>query len=151
MAQEVVHPWIVAINAAPYLAASRNGYWISDPLNYYFLCCGAIFVSGIFCLSRSLDPEYLRISTSFSLRVYRLGLEWVAKHHRYPSIRPRMALLLFVKVCHDLANVACIWRLPGMVGQPSVDNIGATLWCLQFGLALIPAVPFGPWCLLLPR
>lgn len=46
-------PWIVGIvNAAPYLAASLVGCWLSDPLNNYFGRRGTIFLTAL-CLIAS--------------------------------------------------------------------------------------------------
>ncbi|KAJ9127315.1 hypothetical protein QFC24_000722 [Naganishia onofrii] len=46
-------PWIVGIvNAAPYLAASIVGCWLSDPLNNYFGRRGTIFLTAL-CLIAS--------------------------------------------------------------------------------------------------
>ena len=42
--------WLVGlINAAPYIASSFLGCWMSDPLNNYFGRRGTIFFSAMFC------------------------------------------------------------------------------------------------------
>ncbi|TKA65653.1 hypothetical protein B0A49_09815, partial [Cryomyces minteri] len=118
------------INAGPYIASAFIGCWCSDPLNNYFGRRGTIFVSAVFSWDQLFVTRLL------------LGLGMGCKGSTVPifsaenapaSIRGALVMSwqmwtafgIFLGTCANLA----------------VKDTGAISWRLQFGSALLPALP----------
>ncbi|KAF2797822.1 MFS transporter [Melanomma pulvis-pyrius CBS 109.77] len=130
------------INAAPYIASAFLGCWMSDPLNNFLGRRGCIFISAIFC---ALSPIGSAVSQTWEqLFVTRLllGIGMGCKGATIPifsaenspaAIRGALVMSwqmwtafgIFLGTCANLA----------------VKDTGKISWRLQFGSALLPALP----------
>ncbi|KAK5000658.1 hypothetical protein LTR66_000505 [Elasticomyces elasticus] len=130
------------INAGPYIASAFIGCWLSDPLNNYFGRRGTIFVSAVFCALAPIGSAVAQTRDQLFVTRLLLGLGMGCKGSTIPifsaenapaSIRGALVMSwqmwtafgIFLGTCANLA----------------VKDTGAISWRLQFGSALLPALP----------
>ncbi|KIV87956.1 hypothetical protein, variant [Exophiala mesophila] len=130
------------INAGPYIASAFLGCWCSDPLNKYFGRRGTIFVSAVFCFLAPIGSAVAQTWEQLLVTRLLLGIGMGCKGSTVPifsaenapaSIRGALVMSwqmwtafgIFLGTCANLA----------------VKDTGSISWRLQFGSALIPALP----------
>lgn len=124
--------WLVGIiNAAPYLASSFLGCWLSDPLNNYFGRRGTIFFSAVFCLLSVLGSAVSQTWEQLFITRLLLGIGMGSKASTVPiyaaenvpaAIRggvsvpspffPATTPLTPCPARDELADVDGLWHLP---------------------------------------
>ncbi|KAF2475015.1 MFS transporter [Lindgomyces ingoldianus] len=130
------------INAGPYIASAFLGCWMSDPLNNFFGRRGCIFVSAIFCALSPIGSAVAQTWEQLFVTRLLLGIGMGCKGATIPifsaenapaSIRGALVMSwqmwtafgIFLGTCANLA----------------VKDTGKISWRLQFGSALLPALP----------
>ncbi|KAF2265552.1 sugar transporter-like protein [Lojkania enalia] len=130
------------INAGPYIASAFLGCWMSDPLNNYFGRRGCIFVSAIFCALSPVGSAVAQTWEQLFVTRLLLGIGMGCKGATIPifsaenspaAIRGALVMSwqmwtafgIFLGTCANLA----------------VKDTGDISWRLQFGSALLPALP----------
>ncbi|KAI1615704.1 MFS transporter [Exophiala viscosa] len=130
------------INAAPYMASAFLGCWCSDPLNKYLGRRGTIFISAIFCFLAPIGSAVVQTWPQLLVTRLLLGIGMGCKGSTVPifsaenapaSIRGALVMSwqmwtafgIFLGTCANLA----------------VKDTGSISWRLQFGSAMIPAMP----------
>ncbi|KAK8210315.1 hypothetical protein M8818_003483 [Zalaria obscura] len=130
------------VNAGPYIASAFLGCWLSDPLNNYFGRRGTIFVSAIFC---ALSPIGSAVSqTWYQLFVTRLllGIGMGCKGSTVPIFSAENAPASIrggLVMCWQMWTAFGIFL--GTCANLAVKDTGSISWRLQFGSALLPALP----------
>ncbi|RJE23522.1 galactose-proton symport [Aspergillus sclerotialis] len=135
--------WIIGlINAGPYIASTVIGCWVSDPVNRLFGRRGAIFASAIFCFLAPIGSALAQTWPQLLVTRLLLGIGMGLKASTIPmfcaesvpaSIRGGLVM------CWQLWTAFGIFL--GFAANLAVKNTGAIAWRLQFGSALIPAIP----------
>ncbi|KAF2134070.1 sugar transporter-like protein [Dothidotthia symphoricarpi CBS 119687] len=130
------------INAGPYIASAFFGCWCSDPLNNFFGRRGCIFISAVFC---ALSPIGSAVSQTWEqLFVTRLllGIGMGCKGATIPIFAAENAP---ASIRGALVMTWQLWTAFGIflgtVANLVVKDTGAISWRLQFGSALLPALP----------
>ncbi|KAF2034614.1 sugar transporter-like protein [Setomelanomma holmii] len=130
------------INAGPYIASAFFGCWCSDPLNQFLGRRGCIFVSAVFC---ALSPIGSAVSQTWEqLFVTRLllGIGMGCKGATVPIFAAENAP---AAIRGALVMTWQLWTafgiFMGTVANLAVKDTGKISWRLQFGSALIPALP----------
>lgn len=130
------------INAGPYIASAFFGCWCSDPLNQFLGRRGCIFVSAVFC---ALSPIGSAVSQTWEqLFVTRLllGIGMGCKGATVPIFAAENAP---ASIRGALVMTWQLWTAFGIflgtVANLAVKDTGKISWRLQFGSALIPAIP----------
>ncbi|OCK80664.1 MFS transporter [Lepidopterella palustris CBS 459.81] len=130
------------INAGPYIASAFIGCWMSDPLNNYLGRRGCIFVSAVFCALSPIGSGVAQTWPQLLVTRLLLGIGMGCKGSTVPifsaenapaSIRGALVMSwqmwtafgIFLGTCANLA----------------VKDTGSISWRLQFGSALLPALP----------
>ncbi|KAF2177611.1 MFS transporter [Zopfia rhizophila CBS 207.26] len=130
------------INAGPYIASAFLGCWMSDPLNNYFGRRGCIFVSAVFCALSPIGSAVAQTWEQLFVTRLLLGIGMGCKGATIPifsaenspaAIRGALVMSwqmwtafgIFLGTCANLA----------------VKDTGKISWRLQFGSALLPALP----------
>jgi sugar porter (SP) family MFS transporter len=130
------------VNAAPYIASSLVGCWLSDPLNYYFGRRGAIFFSAIFCLLPVLGSAFTQTWQELLACRLLLGIGMGAKASTVPIYAAENSP---ASIRGALVMTWQLWTafgiFIGFAANLAVAKTGAISWRLQLGSAFIPAVP----------
>ncbi|KAF2732237.1 MFS transporter [Polyplosphaeria fusca] len=130
------------INAGPYVASAFLGCWMSDPLNNFFGRRGCIFVSAVFCALSPIGSAVAQTWPQLLVTRLLLGIGMGCKGATIPifsaenspaAIRGALVMSwqmwtafgIFLGTCANLA----------------VKDTGKISWRLQFGSALLPALP----------
>ncbi|QSZ33018.1 hypothetical protein DSL72_002603 [Monilinia vaccinii-corymbosi] len=135
--------WIIGvINAMPYMAICLFTAWISDPVNHYLGRRGTIFIAAVFSLLAPIgmgcSQTYGQLMACRVLLGVGMGLKEVtvpvySAENSPTSIRGGLVMSwqvwtafgIFLGTCANLVFV----------------HSGALAWRLQFGSALVPAIP----------
>ncbi|RAL61377.1 hypothetical protein DID88_009511 [Monilinia fructigena] len=135
--------WIIgAINAMPYMAICLFTAWISDPVNHYLGRRGTIFIAAVFSLLAPIgmgcSQTYGELMACRVLLGVGMGLKEVtvpvfSAENSPTSIRGGLVMSwqvwtafgIFLGTCANLVFV----------------HSGSLAWRLQFGSALVPAIP----------
>nr|POE72260.1 monosaccharide-sensing protein 3 [Quercus suber] len=135
--------WLVGlVNAAPYIAASLLGAWLSDPLNNYFGRRGTIFFSAIFCLFSVIGSGLTRNWWELFICRVLLGIGMGSKASTVPVYAAEnVPALIRGAMCMTWQLWTAFGILLGFCANLAVYNVGKIAWRLQLGSAFIPAVP----------
>ncbi|KAB8290873.1 hypothetical protein EYC80_008510 [Monilinia laxa] len=135
--------WIIgAINAMPYMAICLFTAWISDPVNHYLGRRGTIFIAAVFSL---LAPIGMGCSQTYgelmACRVL-LGVGMGLKEVTVPVFSAENSP---TSIRGGLVMSWQVWTAFGIFLGTCANLIfvhsGALAWRLQFGSALVPAIP----------
>ncbi|THV44957.1 hypothetical protein BGAL_0551g00010 [Botrytis galanthina] len=135
--------WIIgAINAMPYIAICLFTAWISDPVNHYIGRRGTIFVAAIFSL---IAPIGMGCSQTYgqlmACRVL-LGIGMGLKEVTVPVFSAENSP---TSIRGGLVMSWQVWTAAGIFLGTCANLVfvhsGALAWRLQFGSALVPAIP----------
>ncbi|TGO10866.1 hypothetical protein BTUL_0123g00080 [Botrytis tulipae] len=135
--------WIIgAINAMPYIAICLFTAWISDPVNHYIGRRGTIFVAAIFSL---IAPIGMACSQTYgqlmACRVL-LGIGMGLKEVTVPVFSAENSP---TSIRGGLVMSWQVWTAAGIFLGTCANLVfvhsGALAWRLQFGSALVPAIP----------
>ncbi|CAD6447304.1 80679f28-b540-45eb-adf3-ebd6be1363b1 [Sclerotinia trifoliorum] len=135
--------WIIgAINAMPYIAICLFTAWISDPVNHYIGRRGTIFIAAIFSL---LAPIGMGCSQTYgelmACRVL-LGVGMGLKEVTVPVFSAENSP---TNIRGGLVMSWQVWTAFGIFLGTCANLVfvhtGALAWRLQFGSALVPAIP----------
>ncbi|KAG8162207.1 hypothetical protein KVR01_007972 [Diaporthe batatas] len=127
------------INSGPYIGSSLLGCWVSDPLNFYF---GAIFIAANFCFwavigsacAQTWEQLLLcRLLVGIGMGVNGSSVPIFAAENSPAAIRGALVLSWQLWTAFGICLGTCANLVVGRTGSIS--------WRLQFGSALIPAVP----------
>ncbi|TKA33682.1 hypothetical protein B0A50_00518 [Salinomyces thailandicus] len=135
--------WIVGlVNAAPYIASSFLGCWLSDPLNNYFGRRGTIFFSAVFCLLSVIGSGCTQNWYQLFICRLLLGIGMGSKASTVPIYAAENVPALI------RGGLVMSWQMwtafgifLGFCANLAVYDVGAIAWRLQLGSAFIPAVP----------
>lgn len=135
--------WLVGlINAAPYIASSFIGCWLSDPLNNYFGRRGTIFFSAMFCCLSVIGSATSQNWYQLFITRILLGIGMGSKASTVPifcaenapaSVRGGLVM------CWQMWTAFGIFL--GTCANLAVKDTGSISWRLQLGSAFLPAVP----------
>ncbi|TAQ86026.1 hypothetical protein B7494_g5655 [Chlorociboria aeruginascens] len=141
--------WIIGfINSCPYIAIAFFAAWISDPVNNLLGRRGTIFLAAIFSL---LAPIGMGVSQTWGeLTICRilLGIGMGLKEVTVPVYSAENSP---TNIRGGLVMSWQVWTAFGIfigtVANLVFVNTGALAWRLQFGSALLPAIPLvlGIW------
>ncbi|KAF1357999.1 sugar transporter-like protein [Lizonia empirigonia] len=130
------------INAGPYIASAFFGCWCSDPLNNFFGRRGCIFVSAIFCALSPIGSAVAQTWEQLFVTRLLLGIGMGCKGATVPIFAAENAP---ASIRGALVMTWQLWTAFGIflgtVANLVVKDTGAIAWRLQFGSALIPALP----------
>lgn len=130
------------INAGPYIASAFFGCWCSDPLNNLFGRRGCIFVSAIFCALSPIGSAVAQTWEQLFVTRLLLGIGMGCKGATVPIFAAENAP---ASIRGALVMTWQLWTAFGIflgtVANLAVKDTGAIAWRLQFGSALIPALP----------
>ena len=135
--------WLVGlINAAPYIASSFLGCWLSDPLNNYFGRRGTIFFSAVFCLLSVIGAGCTQNWWELFICRLLLGIGMGSKASTVPIYAAENVPALI------RGGLVMTWQMwtafgifLGFCANLAVYDVGRIAWRLQLGSAFIPAVP----------
>ncbi|APA16016.1 hypothetical protein sscle_16g107860 [Sclerotinia sclerotiorum 1980 UF-70] len=135
--------WIIgAINAMPYMAICLFTAWISDPVNHYIGRRGTIFIAAVFSL---LAPIGMGCSQTYgelmACRIL-LGVGMGLKEVTVPVFSAENSP---TNIRGGLVMSWQVWTAFGIFLGTCANLVfvhsGALAWRLQFGSALVPAIP----------
>ncbi|KAI8935650.1 hypothetical protein NX059_007176 [Plenodomus lindquistii] len=130
------------INAGPYIASAFFGCWISDPLNNLFGRRGCIFISAIFCALSPIGSAVSQTWEQLFITRLLLGIGMGCKGASIPIFAAENAP---ASIRGALVMTWQLWTAFGIflgtVANLAVKDTGKISWRLQFGSALIPALP----------
>ncbi|KAL5523634.1 hypothetical protein ACEPAG_7807 [Sanghuangporus baumii] len=130
------------VNAAPYIASSFIGCWISDPLNSFLGRRGCIFFSAIFCVLAPIGGAFTQTWEQLFATRLLLGIGMGAKASTIPIFSAENSPAMIrgtLVMCWQLWTAFGIFL--GFCANLAVMNTGRISWRLQIGSAFIPAVP----------
>lgn len=141
--QHGMDPWIVGfVNAAPYMAASIIGCWLSDPINYILGRRWTILISALFCIFPVLGSGFAQNWVQLLVTRILMGLGMGLKAATVPVFAAESA------PASIRGGLVMSWQLYtafgvflGLSANLAVYNTGDIAWRLQLGSAFIPAVP----------
>ncbi|KAK5945334.1 hypothetical protein PMZ80_002538 [Knufia obscura] len=135
--------WLVGlINAAPYIASSFLGCWMSDPLNNYFGRRGTIFFSAAFCCLSVIGSAVTQNWWQLFITRILLGIGMGSKASTVPIFCAENAPAAVrggLVMCWQMWTAFGIFL--GFCANLAVKDTGRLSWRLQLGSAFIPAVP----------
>jgi len=130
------------INAGPYIASALFGCWCSDPLNNFFGRRGCIFVSAIFCALSPIGSAVAQTWEQLFVTRLLLGIGMGCKGATIPIFAAENAP---ASIRGALVMTWQLWTAFGIFlgtcANLAVKDTGKISWRLQFGSALIPALP----------
>jgi len=130
------------VNAAPYIASSFLGCWLSDPLNNYFGRRGTIFFSAIFCCFSVIGSAFTQNWQQLFVTRLLLGVGMGSKASTVPIFS---AENVPASIRGGLVMSWQMWTafgiFLGFCANLAVKDTGDISWRLQLGSAFIPAVP----------
>ncbi|KAJ4983726.1 arabinose-proton symporter [Stagonosporopsis vannaccii] len=130
------------INAGPYIASAFFGCWCSDPLNNFFGRRGCIFVSAIFCALSPIGSAVAQTWEQLFVTRLLLGIGMGCKGATVPIFAAENAP---AAIRGALVMTWQLWTAFGIflgtLANLAVKDTGDIAWRLQFGSALIPALP----------
>ncbi|KAL1645638.1 hypothetical protein SLS61_008198 [Didymella pomorum] len=130
------------INAGPYIASAFFGCWCSDPLNNFFGRRGCIFVSAIFCAISPIGSAVSQTWEQLFVTRLLLGIGMGCKGATVPIFAAENAP---ASIRGALVMTWQLWTAFGIflgtVANLAVKDTGKIAWRLQFGSALLPALP----------
>ncbi|KAH7355819.1 sugar transporter-like protein [Pyrenochaeta sp. MPI-SDFR-AT-0127] len=130
------------INAGPYIASAFLGCWCSDPLNQFFGRRGCIFVSAIFCALAPIGSAVAQTWEQLFVTRLLLGIGMGCKGASIPIFAAENAP---ASIRGALVMTWQLWTafgiFMGTVANLAVKDTGKISWRLQFGSALLPALP----------
>ncbi|KAF1943665.1 sugar transporter-like protein [Clathrospora elynae] len=130
------------INAGPYIASAFIGCWCSDPLNQFFGRRGCIFISAIFCALSPIGSAFSQTWEQLFITRLLLGLGMGCKGASIPIFAAENAP---ASIRGALVMTWQLWTAFGIflgtVANLAVKDTGKISWRLQFGSALLPALP----------
>ncbi|KAJ9609348.1 hypothetical protein H2200_005675 [Cladophialophora chaetospira] len=130
------------VNAGPYIASAFIGCWCSDPLNRYFGRRGTIFVSAVFCFLSPIGSAVAQTWDQLLVTRLLLGIGMGCKGSTVPIFSAENAP---AAVRGGLVMSWQMWTAFGIFlgtcANLAVKDTGSISWRLQFGSALIPAIP----------
>ncbi|CBX98508.1 similar to sugar transporter [Plenodomus lingam JN3] len=130
------------INAGPYIASAFFGCWLSDPLNNFFGRRGCIFISAIFCALSPIGSAVAQTWEQLFITRLLLGIGMGCKGASIPIFAAENAP---ASIRGALVMTWQLWTAFGIflgtVANLAVKDTGRISWRLQFGSALIPALP----------
>ncbi|KAL8893487.1 MAG: hypothetical protein Q9192_005214, partial [Flavoplaca navasiana] len=135
--------WILGlVNAAPYIAASLIGCWLSHPLNYYLGRRGVVFIAAWFCFFSVLGSACTQTWVQLFICRLLLGIGMGTKAATIPVLAAESS------PASIRGSLVMGWQLwvafgifLGFTANLVLYQIGDIAWRLQFGSAFIPAVP----------
>ncbi|KAL8773575.1 MAG: hypothetical protein Q9209_001680 [Squamulea sp. 1 TL-2023] len=135
--------WILGlVNAAPYIAASLIGCWLSHPLNYYLGRRGVVFVAAWFCFFSVLGSACAQTWVQLFICRLLLGIGMGTKASTIPVLAAESSP---ASIRGSLVMGWQLWVAFGIFLGFSANlilfQIGDIAWRLQLGSAFIPAVP----------
>ncbi|OAP59735.1 hypothetical protein AYL99_04737 [Fonsecaea erecta] len=130
------------INAGPYIASAFLGCWCSDPLNNFFGRRGTIFVSAVFCFLSPIGSAVAQTWDQLLVTRLLLGIGMGCKGSTVPIFSAENAP---ASVRGGLVMSWQMWTAFGIFlgtcANLAVKDTGSISWRLQFGSALLPALP----------
>ncbi|KAL8855821.1 MAG: hypothetical protein Q9178_007536 [Gyalolechia marmorata] len=135
--------WILGlVNAAPYLAASVIGCWLSHPLNYYLGRRGVVFVAAWFCFFSVLGSACTQTWVQLFVCRLLLGIGMGTKASTIPVLAAESSP---ASIRGSLVMGWQLWVAFGIFLGFSANlvlyQLGDLAWRLQLGSAVIPAIP----------
>ncbi|KAL5528513.1 hypothetical protein ACEPAF_7649 [Sanghuangporus sanghuang] len=130
------------VNAAPYIASSFLGCWISDPLNNWLGRRGCIFFSAVFCVLAPIGGAFTQTWEELFVTRLLLGIGMGSKASTVPIFSAENSPAMIrgsLVMCWQMWTAFGIFL--GFCANLAVMNTGRISWRLQIGSAFIPAVP----------
>ncbi|KAL5485353.1 hypothetical protein ACEPAI_7995 [Sanghuangporus weigelae] len=130
------------VNAAPYIASSFLGCWISDPLNNWLGRRGCIFFSAVFCVLAPIGGAFTQTWEQLFVTRLLLGIGMGSKASTVPIFSAENSPAMIrgtLVMCWQMWTAFGIFL--GFCANLAVMNTGRISWRLQIGSAFIPAVP----------
>ncbi|KAL5507358.1 hypothetical protein ACEPAH_6814 [Sanghuangporus vaninii] len=130
------------VNAAPYIASSFIGCWISDPVNNWLGRRGCIFFSAVFCVLAPIGGAFTQSWEELFVTRLLLGIGMGAKASTVPIFSAENSPAMIrgsLVMCWQMWTAFGLFL--GFCANLAVMNTGRISWRLQIGSAFIPAVP----------
>ncbi|KAL5485352.1 hypothetical protein ACEPAI_7994 [Sanghuangporus weigelae] len=140
------------VNAAPYIASSLIGCWLSDPLNNWFGRRGCLFVSALFCMISPIGGAFSRNWEQLFITRILLGIGMGSKASTAPIFAAENSPAL---IRGTLVMTWQLWTAFGLFlgfsANLAVMDTGRNAWRMEIGSAFIPAIPLLVGCYLCPE
>lgn len=140
---QATNSWLVGlVNAAPYIASSFLGCWLSDPLNNYLGRRGTIFFSAMFCCLSVIGSGLTQTWQQLFVTRLLLGIGMGSKASTVPIFCAENAPAAVrggLVMCWQMWTAFGIFL--GFCANLAVKDVGPIAWRLQLGSAFLPAVP----------